>query len=245
MSGTQTGFFDSLIAAVRDNPLSAVLIGGGALWLLVGAEKLKGAAGSAASAASDVVDSGASNLRAAATGMQRTAAPPTAPEMDHEGSSGAGESGRAASGAATDAMSGAAEKVRDRFDEGVAYAREQFGKLGNPHPAQDTLAKAQSSLADMLEKQPLMLGAIGLAVGAAVASTFRTSDIENEYVGEMSDDVKGELSRRGTAVSKALREASDTLVAEVSDSGAEAMDRVRQAATDAAQAAKEKVRPSY
>src|SRR6185312_10921674 len=44
ISGTQTGFLDSLVSAVRENPLSAALIGGGALWLLVGNEKLKNAA---------------------------------------------------------------------------------------------------------------------------------------------------------------------------------------------------------
>ena len=42
MSGTCTGFFDSLISAAWDNPLSAALIGGGALWLLVGDEKMRG-----------------------------------------------------------------------------------------------------------------------------------------------------------------------------------------------------------
>ena len=64
MNDTRTGFFDSLIAAARENPLSAALVGGGALWLLVGDEKLKGAARSAVDVASDAVDSGSSTLRA-------------------------------------------------------------------------------------------------------------------------------------------------------------------------------------
>jgi hypothetical protein len=91
MSSTQSGFFDSLMTAVRENPLAAALIGGGALWLLVGDEKLKGAARSVTAAASPAVDIGARNLRAAASGIQRTAAPPTAPEMDHDGSYSVGE----------------------------------------------------------------------------------------------------------------------------------------------------------
>jgi hypothetical protein len=232
MSGTQTGFFDSLTSAVQENPLAAALIGGGALWLLIGNDKLKGAASSAAAAASPMVD-GARNLRSAAPGLQRTAAPPTAPEMDHEGSSRVGETLRDAGNAASDAMSGAAEKIRDRFDEGVAYAQESFDKLG---------AKAQSSLADMLERQPLVLGAIGLAIGAAVAGAFRASDLENEWIGDLSDDVKADLNTRAGAVSQSLREASDTLKAELSDTGAEAIDRVRQAGMDAAEAAREKAK---
>jgi hypothetical protein len=242
MSGTRTGFFDSLIIAARENPLSAALIGGGAVWLLVGDEKLKGVARSAAAVASDVVDSGAGNLRAAATGLQRTVAPPTAPEMDHERGVGRGDTLRAASRAATGSMSDAADEVRDRFAEGFAFAREQFGSLGNSLPAKESVTKVQSSLSDLLERQPLVLGAVGLAIGAAVAGAFRTSQIENELVGEISDDVKDDLSSRGTAVSKALREASDMLVSEASDTGAEAVDRVKQAGMDAAQAAKEEMK---
>ena len=241
MSSAQTGFVDSLLAAARENPLSAALIGGGALWLLVGDDKLKGAAQSAANVASGVVDSGASNLRAAASGLQRTAAPPTAPEMDHEGGSVAGDS-RDAAQTATDSMSDAVDKVRDRFDEGVAYAREQFAKMGNPLPAGDTLTKAQSSLGELMERQPLVIGAIGLAVGAALAGAFRTTQIEDNYIGGVSDQVKEDLSSRGTAVSKALREAADTIAAEASDIGAEAVDRMKQAGTDAAHAAKEKAK---
>jgi hypothetical protein len=98
---------------------------------LIGNDKLKHAASSAAAAASPMADIGARNLRSAGFGLQRTMAPPTAPEMDHERSSRVGETLRDAGDAASDAMLGAADKIRDRFDEGVAYAsRENFGKLG-------------------------------------------------------------------------------------------------------------------
>ncbi|MDI2111525.1 hypothetical protein QJT79_45305, partial [Bradyrhizobium sp. Mp64] len=73
MSSTQTSFFDSLVTAVRENPLAAALIGGGVFWLLAGDEKLKSATRSATAAASPIVDLGARNVRAAASGLQRTA----------------------------------------------------------------------------------------------------------------------------------------------------------------------------
>jgi hypothetical protein len=237
MSSTQTGFFDSLVTAVRENPLAAALIGGGAFWLLAGNEKLKSAARSATEAASPIVDIGARNVRAAASGLQRTAAPPTAPEIDHDESMGLGETLRGAGSAASDAMSGASDKIKDRFDEGVAYARENLGK-----PGKDAFTKAQSSLAEMLERQPLVLGAVGLVIGAAIAGAFRTSDLENQWVGEVSDEVKADLNTRAGAVSQSLRETSDTLKAELSDTGAEAVDRVKQAGMDAADAAREKVK---
>lgn len=238
MNDAQTGFFDSLIAAARENPLSAALVGGGALWLLIGDEKLKGAARSAVNAASDAVDSGSSALRVAATGARRTAAP----ESDHEASTGDSKSLRSAGAAATEAISETLGGVRDRLNGGATFASEQFGKLGDAFPAGETLTKARSSLGDMLERQPLVLGAVGLAIGATIAGAFRTSDIESEYVGEISADLKDELSRRGTAVSKALREASDSVMAEVGDTGTEAVDRLKQAGTDAAQAAMDRMK---
>jgi hypothetical protein len=244
MSSTQSGFFDSLLAEIRENPLAAALIGGGAFWLLVGDEKLKSATRSATAAASPVVDIGTRNVRAAASGLQRTAAPPTAPEMDDEEAVGVGETLRKASEGASDAMSGAADRIRERADEGVAYVRKNFDKLGNALPGKEALTTAQSSLVDMLERQPLVLGVVGLAIGVAVAGAFRTSDLENEWVGDLSDDVKTDLNIRAGAVSKSLREASDTLKAELGDTGAEAVDRVKQAGMDAADAAREKMMSS-
>jgi len=208
---------------------------------LSGDEKLKRAARSATAAATPMVDIGARQVRAAASGLQRSAAPPaappTAPEMDHDESIDVTETLREAGSAASDALSGAADTFQDRIDEGVAFARENLGK-----PGKEALTKAQSSLADVLERQPLVLGAVGLAVGAAIAGAFRASDLENEWFGELSDDVKADLNTRAGAVSQSLREASDTLKAELSDTTAEAVDRVKQAGIDAANAATEKVK---
>jgi hypothetical protein len=236
MSSEKTGFVDSLVTAVRDNPLAAVLVGGGAFWLWAGNEKMKSAAISMTSVVSPASDLGAKAAQSSASVFER--APPTVPELDEENSH-VGEPLRKAAGAASDAMSKTANTIRDSLDEGVAYARENLGKVAEPLPGRHAYEKAQSSLADALERQPLLLGAVGLAIGAAVAGAFRISDLENQVVGKLSDEVKSDLNSRTDAVTQSVREASDTLTEEFSEIGAEALDRAKQASLDAVDAARE------
>jgi hypothetical protein len=91
-------------------------------------------------------------------------------------------------------------------------------------------------------RQPLVLGAIGLAVGAAVAGAFSTSDFENEWVGEVSDSVKEDLNARAGAVSQSVREASDTLEAELDDIGSEALERLQDTGRNAMDAPRGKLK---
>ena len=245
MTNTQIDFVESLKTAARENPLGAGLIAGGALWLLIGNDRLKSAVSSAASAASSTIDQGAHTFRAAGS-LKTTSAPPTAPEMDHDGNSGIGQTFRQAKSSASSAASGAAEaisdaadSIKDRFDEGMAYAQENFNKIGNPLPDRQTLEWARSSLSDILERQPLVVGAIGLAIGAAVAGAFQTSEIENEWAGELSDTVKEDLTTRAEAVAKSVREGVDTVKSEISDAGAELIDGSKRAGKDALNAARE------
>ena len=76
------------------------------------------------------------------------------------------------------------------MDEGVTYAQENLVKLGDALPRKETIAQVQSSLSALLERQPLLIGAIGLTVGAAVAGAFSGSEFENKWAGELSDSVK-------------------------------------------------------
>jgi hypothetical protein len=240
MSSRETGFIDRLAAASRENPLAAALVGGGALWFLIGNEKLKRAGRLATAATSASATSSADDTGAAASKTRRTEAPPTAPDIDNASLNGVGKVGALADRAA-ETISETATKVKGGLDAGTAHARESAANLGGILGT-ESFATARSSLTDLLERRPLVLGAIGLAIGAATAGAFRTSDIENEWLGQSSDGVKANLRSRADAVSQSVREAADTLKSEFGDTAAEAADRLKQAGIDAAAAARAKAR---
>jgi hypothetical protein len=244
MIGSQGSFIDVLAAAARENPLAAALIGGGALWLLIGSDKLKNAAGSVTSAAAPLADLGGRAQKSAFSSWEDSygSMRNRASRMQDEASRGINETVRDARTAASAAMSGAAETISERFDEGIAGAREMFDRVGQALPRKETLRQAQSSLSDLLERQPLVLGAVGLAIGATVAGALAKSSLEDEWVGNLSDGLKADLKERAGAVSQSVREASDTLKAEFADAGAEYADRVQQAGRDALDAGREKLR---
>jgi hypothetical protein len=242
MTSTKVGFLGSLVSTVQENPLAAALVGGGALWLLVGNDKLKAMASSATDASSALGDIW--ERQPTAPSFRRTVAPPTAPEMDSDGSFQMVDRLRDASGAAADVVSETADKIKTRFDDSASYVRDKVGSLGEPLPGREAFANVQSSVADLLERQPLVLGLIGAAIGAAVAGAFRTLDLENEWLGQTSDEVRADLTARAGSVSQSLRGASDTLTAELGDAAAEAADRLKQAGMDAAAAARDSVSTS-
>jgi hypothetical protein len=205
MSNKQTGFFDNLVAAATENPLAATLIGAGAFCLFTGNEKLKDAA-RAARAAAPALDLHALDPHSTLSTHQRSAAPPLAPELIDEGSSHVGDKLRDAGSAASHAISDSADKIKHRWHEGASYVRENVGR-----PDEEAIKTVQSSLGGLLDRQPLMLGILGLAAGAAVAGAFRTSDLENDWAGAVSDEVKADLNTRAGAVSQSIHDAANKL----------------------------------
>jgi uncharacterized protein YjbJ (UPF0337 family) len=238
MSSGKTGFVDSLLTAAKDNPVAAALVGGGLLCLMIGDEKMRTAAKSFTAAMTPASDFAA---KPAPAPVFKTS-PPTAPDLDNEKND-ASSAMRKAADAAADAISGTAEKVKGSLNEGVAYAQDALSEIADSSAAKQAYEKAQSSLASAFERQPLLLGAVGVAIGAAVAGAFQVTALESDTMGPLSDDLKNDLRKRTEAVAQSVREASDTVKAEFADLGNEALDRARQAGLDAVDAAREAAKP--
>lgn len=204
-----TPLVDRVNAAIRDNPLAAGLIGAGVAWMLFGAKGLgavggllksaggtvvtgaKGIASATATAGSNLAKAGstaASTMKGAVTEVAESAASivPDQPNIE--------------SPPVADALSDAGTAVSERV-QAVASAGRVYG------------AAIRSRLSDSFDKQPLLLGAIGVAIGAGIASTFATTNAESEWMGqagtgarEKLKDAVDEAKQRGRRVLSDVQE---------------------------------------
>jgi hypothetical protein len=180
----QTSFAAGLNDAVRENPIAAALVGAGVCWMLFGSK-----VPALASAVPDAAKSVGQSLSSA---------------------------GYAASDAVGEAAGNVKRQVTDAIDRTTHAARELVGtsdtvsktdtgdkvaEIGREfiQSGQRYASAAQQRLAESLERQPLLLGALGIAIGAGIASAFPSTTLETELMG-----------KHGTAA----REKLETLVEE-------------------------------
>jgi len=74
-------------------------------------------------------------------------------------------------------------------------------RLKGAGPSETTQARGRAlfdDLKDMFERQPLLLGGIGLAVGSVVAASFPSSRLENDLFGDSSNTLKQGLKDKFT-----------------------------------------------
>jgi len=182
-----TDFLKDLGDAARRNPVSTALIGMGLLWLFTGGKPV-GRAG-------DLFRS---------AGLNRL--PDTATE---------------ALGNVGSRLGAGAESVRDIANstvrEGAGSTLDQASDFAKSMREGDAFQAARENLTELFRAQPLALGAIGLAIGAGIAAALPGTDVENSYLGEVSETVKSKTAElAGQQVDKAATLANDAM-----DAGAE------------------------
>lgn len=192
------GFVSDLGEAARRNPISAALIGMGAVWLFAsrsqrGAELIRRSGiDRLPDAARDAWEGTSSNIRSSARDLG-------------------------------DAASEAAERIRSQGNstmEGMTEAGQRFVRSASeyagdlPDRAGNLFDDAKDSLSDLFKSQPLAIGAVGIAIGAALAAAFPTTETEAEYLGEGSEfvrqkasEIAGEQVERATEIGKKVADA--------------------------------------
>jgi hypothetical protein len=146
--------------------------------------------------------------------------------VTHFRSKDAGESARGLGRPSDDAPVSAGDRsavARTASDaaDGLGAATPQF------------FASAHANIADLMRRQPLMLGAVGLAVGAGIAASLRPTAAEADLLGEASTNVQ-ERARKFTAsaAERTARVADDVASAVAQEARAQELtpDSIRRAA---------------
>ncbi|MCB8840076.1 DUF3618 domain-containing protein [Aurantimonas sp. VKM B-3413] len=154
-------------------------------------------ASDAASSARHGASSAASSVGSAASNAGHSAAD-AASRASHSASDAAGRAGHAASsaaGAAADSMRRASHDASDAAWRGGRYAAD-----GMRHAGEDVYRMGRRTgrgLIDALQEEPLVFGAIAVAVGAAIGAALPSTRREDEWMGETRDRLRDEAFERG------------------------------------------------
>lgn len=177
---------------VRDNPMALAMIGAGMAWLMIGKNEH-----------SD-------------TSAQGFAPPPNA-QPDASASSIHGLGGVV--GDATQSLGEKTSEFKDAVRERASHATEKLHDLGGQATAAGR--KAVQSFDDILQQEPLIVGALGLAVGVAIGAALPATTVENRTFGQARDDllhagqdrvaaVAQDLKASGRAAFEAVKSEADT-----------------------------------
>ncbi len=207
-------FATNLMDQIQRNPLPAIVTAAGLLWLMSanGTPRRWPYPESSRGGLRDRIGDAADRAGQMASGIAERGS-----DMAHSVAERGSSVAQAVAGAAQSVV-GAARSVKDS----VAGAGTQFGRgtervRHDADRAFDTIRegsyRARSEFEHLLHEQPIVVGAIGVAVGAAIGALLPVSEAENRAMGSASDEV---ASRIGALSSEGLEMAREK-VGEVAD----------------------------
>jgi hypothetical protein len=96
---------------------------------------------------------------------------------------------------------------------GVKRATSDASSIRASNP--ELFAKAQSNIADLMDRQPLVLGAIGLGVGAAMAAALPSTAVEADLVGQASADFQARTHEVTEEMTERAADVADNVTAAI------------------------------
>jgi hypothetical protein len=197
---------DQINQAIRDNPLAAGLIGVGLFMTFFGnagiprlAAKLPDAAKGAARVATEGISATARTVGDAASAAGSRVSEAASHLADQ-----ASEATQASlQGVDAGDLSGRAAEMKDNLTAGVQQAHERITTAAQS--GWDATAGFRGQLSENLEKQPLLLGALGLAIGAGIASVLPATETERELAGDKATALRDEVRKRATRLASDVK----------------------------------------
>jgi hypothetical protein len=217
-------FTRNLGAAVRDNPLPVLLIGAGIGWLMLSGQN--GRAGAPARrpawAAPSSSGPGVMERMSGTSARLQEGAGQVASSVGNAASNALGSVQDAVSSVASSAsraVSGMAGGVASAGESARAYRHDARHMAGQGMDAVSQTAgqfddQIRQGWSRMSSEQPLVLGALGLALGAALGAMLPRTETEDRLVGEASDAVSRQV---GDTVRQQYGQARDIVSSRVEE----------------------------
>jgi hypothetical protein len=209
-------FTSNLSETIKQNPVPTALIGIGIAWLMMGGGSRQTSAPSFSyrdeGERFQGVGSRARNMVGRASEQASTMA-----QSAREGTSTRLQGAQAAAGGARERAGEMAHHTRERVGgmaQGVQHQMEATADQVRSQMGYQT-ERARQSITYLLHEQPLVLGALGFALGAALGAGLPSTALEDEIMGETRDEY----------------------VQRAKEMGEEQLEKVQQVATAAGQAA--------
>jgi cell division septum initiation protein DivIVA len=260
-SSNGSDFLRNLGAVVRDNPVPVALVGTGLAWLMLSSSR----SGREEYDEEDDLPTAYGESRRGG-GSYRESHRGRGLSEDAAQAGRWGESARETTREWSQGARTAARSARDRARRLSASALDRVSETGEQlwHGARDVGDRAsyygrqvRRGFFDTLHEQPLVLGALGLAAGAAIGAALPTTGREDEWLGEARDRLKDGARRltreqleRARAAGRAAYEAaieeadrqgwSAEGAMSAADAAVQKAERVAAAATEAARAEAER-----
>ena len=170
MKGTEIG--SSLGRCVKDNPMPVLLTATGIGWMMFGPNQSRSAVRYNRYAYDDA-EEGAEGMTAKISETMQSGATATRQQFAKTT-----ETAKETVNRTTDKVKETADRAADALHETVNKTRDI---------AQSQVKQVRDGFNQLLEEQPLILGAVGLAVGAMIGAAFPSTEQEDRLVGEIRD----------------------------------------------------------
>src|SRR3954464_9948693 len=122
-----------------------------------------------------------------------------------------------------DSLGSGMQSAKDSLTSGVQSARERASQLGDT--ASQQLDRAKESWDSIVRDNPLVIGAVGLAIGAVVAALAPRTRTEDELMGETRDDLVDKAKQAGTTKLDQVKNQAKQAASSVKDAAADATKR--------------------
>ncbi len=207
-------FARNLGESVKQNPLPVALIAAGVGWMMLAGQQYR-PNGDAEPMDWDDQHDGFDKHYAGLAEANQTYSSLQAPGRDTTSASGMasdlGDRLKDTARGAKDSLEGLGEEARERMADAGSDAADRARYVRER--ARQRSRRVKQSVLQTVNEQPLILGAIGLAIGAALGAAVPPSEVEDRLMGETRDEALRRAKDVGREQAEKARDAAGVIVA--------------------------------